>query len=703
MNRKEKILAFICDEAYVPCTFADIAVLLSVPEDDYDELSDILFQLEEKGDIIKTKKKRYISANNAGFVKGVYRGNQRGFGFVVPDDGDDVFIPASFVHGAMNGDTVLVSITARGKSDKKREGEIVKIIEHSNSVIVGRFERERNFSFVIPDDARISNDIFIPKSKTLNAKNGHKVVVNITKWSDGIRNPEGEVTEILGFPSQPGVDVLSVMKQYDLREDFPKQVMAEAKSINKNITAEDVKGRVDFRNKKVFTIDGADAKDLDDAVGIEKTENGFTLSVHIADVTHYVRESSALDREAFKRGTSVYLADRVVPMLPKELSNGICSLNPNEDRLTLSVVMDIDFNGNVKSHSVERGIIKTVERMTYDDVTSILEGDKCLSDKYVYIKEEIFQMAELSAILKKKRTNRGSINFDFPEAKIVLDEKGKPTDIYKYRPTVAHGIIEEFMLICNETIAQQFYWLEAPFVYRIHEKPSLEKLTSFNEFLHNMSFKIKGGEDVHPKEFANLLNKIDGTPMENIISRVMLRSLMKAKYSPENLGHFGLAFNYYCHFTSPIRRYPDLAIHRIIKEYLINTPSQKRLDKLHQFVAAASLHSSEMELNAQEAEREVDDLKKAQYMVGRIGECFDGVVSSVASFGLFVELDNTIEGFIRVADLKDDYYIYDEKNLTLTGEHTKKTYKIGDSVRVQVAAVNTALREIDFVLVDDGR
>ncbi|MBQ6999155.1 MAG: ribonuclease R [Clostridia bacterium] len=700
MDRKEKVLAFIRDEAYVPCTFADIAALLAVPEADYDTLSDILSSLEQSGEIVKTKKRRYVSAASAGFVKGKYRGNQRGFGFVIPDNGDDVFVPASATHGAMNGDIVLVSIISHSKSDKKREGEVVRVIEHSNSVIVGKFERERNFSFVTPDDPKITNDIFIPKSKTLNAKNGHKVVVNITKWSDGTRNPEGEVTEILGFPSQTGVDVLSVMKQYDLSEDFPKAVLEEAKSLNCDISQEEISDRIDFRNKKVFTIDGADAKDLDDAVCVEKNENGYTLSVHIADVTHYVREGSAIDKEAFKRGTSVYLADRVVPMLPKELSNGICSLNPKEDRLTLSVVMDIDFNGNVKSHAVERGIIKTVERMTYDDVTAILEGNKKLTDKYVYIKEEIFHMAELSAILKKKRVNRGSINFDFPEAKIVLDDKGKPIDVYKYRPTVAHGIIEEFMLICNETVAQQFYWLEAPFVYRVHEKPSMEKLTAFNDFLRNMSFKIKGGEDVQLREFANLLSKIDGTPMENIISRVMLRSLMKAKYSPENMGHFGLAFNYYCHFTSPIRRYPDLAIHRIIKEYLVNTPSNHRQDKLHQFAASAALHSSEMELNAQEAEREVEDLKKAQYMIGKIGERFDGVISSVASFGFFVELDNTVEGFVRVADLKDDYYIYDEKNLTLTGEHNKKVYKIGDNVRVEVSAVNTALREIDFALVD---
>lgn len=703
MNREEKVLSFICDDEYVPHTFEEIAIMLAVPESDRELLLNILSSLEDEGKIVKTKKKRYISAENAGYVRGKYRGNQRGFGFVVPEDSEDVFIPASASRGALDGDTVLASVTSRSKNDKKREGEIVRVIEHANDTIVGKFERERNFSFVIPDSTRITSDVFIPKSKTMNAKNGHKVVVKITKWSDGTRNPEGEVVEILGFPSQAGVDVLSVIKQYGLKEDFPKSVYVEAKSINHCFTDDEIADRTDFRDKKIFTIDGADAKDLDDAVCVEKTENGYTLGVHIADVSHYVCEGTSLDKEAFKRGTSVYLADRVVPMLPKELSNGICSLNPKEDRLTLSVIMDIDVHGNVKSHRIEKGIICTVERMTYDDVSSILDGDKDLTDKYAYIKEEIFLMAELSAILREKRMNRGSINFDFPEAKIVLDENGKPIDIYKQRPTVAHGIIEEFMLICNETVAQQFYWMETPFVYRVHEKPSMDKLAVFNDFLRNMSFKIKGGEDVQPREFANLLNKIEGTPMENIISRVMLRSLMKAKYSPENMGHFGLAFNHYCHFTSPIRRYPDLAIHRIIKEYLISPPDGKRIDKLKSFVYEASVHSSEMEINAQEAEREVEDLKKAQYMIDKIGLRFDGVISSVLSFGFFVELDNTVEGFVRLGDLKDDYYVYNEKDLTLTGEHNKKVYKIGDNVSIKVAAVNTALREIDFILVDNER
>ena len=698
MNREEKVLAFIKDESYVPHTLEEIASLLMVPKSDFNMLSDILLKLESKGEIIKTKKKRYVAVENSGLVKGVFRGNQRGFGFVVSEHSEDVFVSADLTHGALDGDAVIVSITSKGKDGKKNEGEVLRVLEHANEIIVGRFERERNFSFVVPDNPKIFCDVFVPKSKTLNAKNNHKVVVKVTKWSNGTKNPEGEVVEILGFPSQPGVDVLSVMKMYNLNEDFPRAVRNQVENMPDKICDEDLKDRTDFRDKRIITIDGTDAKDLDDAVSIEKIDDLYRLSVHIADVSHYVKENTPLDKEAFKRGTSVYFADRVVPMLPKELSNGICSLNPKQDRLTLSVVMDIDKGGNVKSHSIEKGVIKTVERMTYDDVTKILDGDKNLCEKYAYIKEDIFLMKELSEILHKKRVAKGSINFDFPESKIVLDEKGVPIDVYKLYPTVAHGIIEEFMLACNETVAQQFYWMEIPFVYRIHEKPSLEKINSFNEFLCNTPYRIKGGEEVKPGEFANLLKKIKDTPLENIISRVMLRSLMKAKYSPENAGHFGLAFNYYCHFTSPIRRYPDLAIHRIIKQILFASPDEKRMNELKNFVYEASVHSSDAEINAQDAEREVEDLKKAQFMIDKIGQEFEGVISSVVSFGFFVELENTIEGFVRISDLKDDYYIYNEKNLTLTGEKTKKVYKIGDNVSVKVASVNTALKEIDFVL-----
>lgn len=701
MNREEKVLGFICDGVYIPHTFAEIAVLLDVPDEELDALRGILRVLEERGDIVQTKKKRYISAKDAGYVRGKYSGTQKGFGFVGSDDGGgEVFIPASSSFGALDGDEVLVRITAKEADNRKREGEVAKVLEHANRKVVGRFERDRNFSFLIPDNPKISADIFIPKSKTMNAKNGHKVEAIITKWGDGKKNPEGEIVGILGFPSQAGVDVLSVMKQYDLEEEFPAEVRAEVANIKQSVDEEELAGRTDFRSKKVITIDGVDAKDLDDAVSIEKNDDEYILTVHIADVSHYVKEKTSIDKEAFKRGTSVYLADRVVPMLPRELSNGICSLNPNENRLTLSVTMNIDSKGSVKSHKIEKGVIRTVARMTYDDVSEILSGNDDVGKKYEYIKEEIFQMRELSRLLRKKREQKGSINFDFPEAKIILDEKGKPIDIKKMHPTEAHGIIEEFMLVCNQTVAQQFFWIEAPFIYRIHEKPSLEKLTAFNDFLQNAGFRIKGGEDVQPREFSDLLEKIHGTPAEGVIGRVMLRSLMKAKYSEENSGHFGLAFEHYCHFTSPIRRYPDLAIHRIIKEYEDNPPTGERLAQIREFAVATSAHSSQAEFSAQEAEREVDDLKKAQYMVAKIGEEMDGIISSVTSFGFFVELDNTVEGLVRLTSLKDDYYIYDEHTLSLTGERSGKIYKIGDAVRIRVDSVDTHLKEIDFVPVE---
>ncbi len=700
MEKREKILLFIRSEEYVPCTISDMAFLLGVPDVDQPTLRAILDELEASGEIVMTKKKRYISADKAGLVKGIYKGNKKGFGFVIPDEGDDVFVPASASAGALNGDTVLVSVTRSDRGSRKREGEVTRVLERANLIIVGRFDRERNFSFVIPDDTRLSSDIFIPKSKTMNARNGHKVVVKITSWGDGKRNPEGEVTEILGFPSEAGVDVVSVMKQFGLTSAFPDDVMAEARSTSQTVLADELKDRRDFRADKIFTIDGADARDLDDAVSIKKTDSSYILGVHIADVTHYVKERSPLDKEAFNRGTSVYFPDRVVPMLPRELSNGICSLNPKVDRLTLSVIMEIDFNGNVINHSIDKGVICTCERMTYDDVSAILEGDDALCQKYAYIKEEIFLMAELSRILFSRRVNRGSIMFDFPEAKIVVDDKGKPTDIYKSTPTVAHGIIEEFMLICNETVAQQFFWMESPFVYRIHERPSPEKISAFNDFVQSMSLRIKGRDNAHPGEFSDMLSKIKGTPYENVVSRVMLRSFAKAKYSNSNEGHFGLASTCYCHFTSPIRRYPDLAIHRIIKEYLTSTPDDDRINKLNEFVLRVSIHSSETEINAQEAEREIEDLKKAQYMIDKIGNEYKGIISSVTNFGFFVELDNTVEGLVRVTELKDDYYEFVEKNLTLVGERSGTTYRIGDEITIKVAAVNTASREIDFMVAE---
>lgn len=708
MTRQEKVLAFLSDEAAPLLTFDELVTTLDVPADDKEQLSAILDALEADGQIIKTKKGRYGSAARLGFVRGIFRGHERGFGFLMPltePDGDDIFIPADATFGAMDGDTVLAHISGKGgggrRGDKKREGEITRILIHAHDTVVGQFETGKKFGFVMPDDKRLTDDIFISKSDFHGAQDGQKVVVKLTKFPQGRRNAEGKIVEILGNPGDPGVDILCVMKHHGLSARFPARVEKALCDIPDEVTPDALYGREDFRNKTTITIDGADAKDLDDAIHIEKREGGWTLGVHIADVSHYVKEGGALDKEALRRGTSVYLVDRVVPMLPPKLSNGICSLNPHVDRLTLSCVMDIDARGNVTSHRITPGVICTTERMTYTDVSAILDGNEALKKRYQPIVRDLRTMAALAKLLKSKRMKAGSIDFDFPEAKITLDDQGHPVDIQKYRITAANGIIEEFMLLANQTVAAEFTARKAPFVYRVHEPPTPDKITAFNEYVRNLGYHIKNETDPQPKEFSRLLEKIKGTREEVLIGKVMLRSLMKARYFEEDLGHFGLAFANYCHFTSPIRRYPDLCIHRIIKEMLTSPLPPKRDAKLRTFVKKAAALSSEAELTAQEAEREVDDLKKAEYMAQHVGEDFDGVISSVTSFGFFVELDNTCEGLVRMGDLEDDYYIYDEKNLLLIGERTRRQFRIGDAVRVTVARASAAQRQVDFVLKED--
>ncbi len=709
MTREEKIIALMQEDAYTPMTFDQLAAILGVPDGDRGRLAAMLDGLEAEGAIVKTKKGRYGSTARLGFIRGLFRGHERGFGFLTPlseADGDDLFIPADATGGAMDGDTVLCRVISKGgggkNRDKKREGEITRILVHAHDTVVGQFETGSKFGFVLPGDKRLTADIFVSKSDFHGAKNGQKVVVKITKWPQGRRNAEGKIVEVLGNAGDPGVDILCVMKQHGLSSRFPTRVEKAAEAVPDQVEESDLYGREDFRQKTVITIDGADAKDLDDAIHIEKRADGWTLGVHIADVSHYVKEGSALDKEAFKRGTSVYLVDRVVPMLPPRLSNGICSLNPQVNRLTLSCIMDIDTKGNVVSHRITPSVICTAERMTYDDVSAILDGDEALKKRYKHIARDLRTMAALAKVLKSKRMKAGSIDFDFPEAKILLDDAGHPVDIQKYRVTAANGIIEEFMLLANQTVAAHFTALKAPFVYRIHEQPTPDKTTAFNEYVRNLGFRIKNENDPQPKEFSRLLEKIKGTREEMLISRVMLRSLMKARYFEEDLGHFGLAFQHYCHFTSPIRRYPDLCIHRIIKEMLRSPLGKKRDAKLRAFVRQAAVQSSETELAAQEAEREVDDLKKAEYMTRHVGEDFWGVISSVTPFGFFVELDNTCEGLVRLTDLDDDYYIYSERDLTLIGERTKRQFRIGDAVQVTVARANAAQRQVDFVLTQEG-
>lgn len=695
MNRKETITQFINDENYVPMRKKDIAAVLGIPKSDMDELSAILSELESEGKIVLSSKNRYIAVDSSDVISGRFDATMRGFGFVCRDGEDDIFIPPDDTKGAMDGDTVLVRKAHPKSNEKRPEGKIIKIITHAHETLVGTYHNQRNFGFVAVDDTKITDDIFISKSHNANAKDGQKVVVKITKWRDGDKKCEGEIIEILGNAYDSGVDVLCVLRKYGISQEFPQVVIDEARSLIPGITGDEIARREDFRTKTVITIDGTDAKDLDDAVCAERIDGGYELSVHIADVTHYVRENSPIDAEAFRRGTSVYFTDRVVPMLPVELSNNICSLNPHTNKLTLSVVMEISDDGDLLSHRVVEGIISTAHRMTYDTVDKILLGDGETCAEYADIKDNILLMRELADILKTNRKKSGSIDFDFPETKIEVDQNGKPTNVYKYRTGVSNGIIEEFMLMANRTVAEAFYWLEVPFIYRIHEKPSADKIANFNSFLANMNMRIKGSEP-HPMEFSRMLAEIRGTEREMLISKVMLRSLMKAKYSDSNEGHFGLAFRYYCHFTSPIRRYPDLAIHRIIKEYINGGLDADRAQHYAKFVTAAAKKSSEAEINAMQAEREVEDMKKAEYMCAHIGEEYDAIISSVTGFGFFAELENGIEGLVRLADMRDDYYHFNETSYTLIGEHSGKTYKIGDKVRIIAAAANPSLRQIDF-------
>ncbi len=699
MNRKQIISEFLQDSKYPPLGVEEIMLMLDIPFDDREELMDILRELTDEGVIIKTSSKKYSSPQKLGYLTGTISMARGGFGFLLCPDGD-VFIPASALKGALGGDKVMISLV-KGSSGNKREGKVLKILERATDTVVGTFQSNRNFGFVVPRGDRFPHDIFVSKKKTALARDGQTVVVRITKWPDpdkGIRRPEGEVCEILGFESQNGVDMLAVMRSHGLTQDFERKVAVQCENLDTTISQSDIDAREDFRELNIITIDGRDSRDFDDAINISFEDGIYTLGVHIADVTHYVTENSPLDKEAMKRGTSVYFPGSVVPMLPKVLSNGICSLNPLEDRLTLSVKCKINSDGEILEHRICEGIINSKERMTYDDVTAILEGDKVLCDKYSHIYPDLCLMKELASILREKRMSKGSIDFDFPETKIVTDDNGKPIDVYKYRNGISNNIIEEFMLCANRIVAEEYFWLDIPFVYRVHEKPSIDKVKAFNSMVSSMGYKLSTAREPHSGEFAHMIKKIKGTREELIVSKAMLRSLMKAKYSQNCLGHFGLNFKYYCHFTSPIRRYPDLAIHRIIKEHLRGGISEKRRRYYEKFVAEASLRSSERELVAMEAQREAEDIKKAEYMLERVGGEYEAVISSVTGFGFFAELENGIEGLVRLSDINDDYYIFDEKTLSLIGEHTGKRYRIGDKTNIIVQGVDKISGTIDFIL-----
>ncbi|SFU69317.1 ribonuclease R [Clostridium sp. DSM 8431] len=705
MGIKKALIDFMREEAYRPMDIQELVAVFDINENEYRAFKKTLKTMEKEGLIIRTEKDKFALPERLGLITGTLQAHAKGYGFLIPEkEGEkDVFIPGSCINSAMNGDKILVQITREDKNGKKREGEVIQIIERGNTKIIGVYEDSKNFGFVVAEDTRINQDIFVPKRDRHGAKDGDIVVVKITKWPDKRRSPEGEIIEVLGQKGDKGLDILTIIKKFGLPEEFPQKVLDYANTIEETIDEKEIKRRTDLRDVKMVTIDGEDAKDLDDAVSIEKLENGrYKLGVHIADVSHYVREKNPLDKEALKRATSVYLIDRVIPMLPKKLSNGICSLNPKVDRLALSCFMIIDNNGKVLDHEIMESVIRTNERMTYTDVTKILrDDDEELKNRYADLVEDFKAMEELCEILNKKRFKRGAIDFEFEESKIILDEFGKPIDIKPYEREIANRIIEEFMLVCNETVAEEMFWANLPFVYRIHEEPDEEKLQKFREFVYNLGYAVRWNGEVRPRNLQEVLDKVRGKKEETVVSTLLLRSMMQARYSPECTGHFGLAAKYYCHFTSPIRRYPDLQIHRIIKEYLNGKIDEKRTKKLTTLVDYASKQSSEMERTAQQAEREVDDLKKAEYMLDRIGEEFEGIISSVTSFGMFVELPNTVEGLVHITALDDDYYVYDENHLCLIGERTKNIYRLGDSVKVKCSKVDIPNREIFFELVEE--
>lgn len=698
----EHLLDFMREKAYKPMTEGELISALNIDPRETDLLLKTLNYLEKQGLVVKNRRGKYGVPEKMNLIVGKLEGHPGGYAFLLPDDPeiDDIYISREDMNGAMHGDRVLVRPKIAAKANSKAEGEVIRILQRALKTVVGTVERGKHFSFVVPDDKRIFYDLYVPKDKTIGAKNGQKVVAKITEWPEKRRNPSGEIVEILGYPDEPGVDVLSIIKKYELPLDFPEKVKRQVQQIPDEVLREDLVGREDFRHLKTITIDNEDAKDLDDAVSIEKTSDGYRLGVHIADVSYYVEEKSPLDVEALKRGCSVYLVDRVIPMLPPKLSNGICSLNPRADRLTMSVIIDFDSEANIKSYKITPGVIKTCERMTYTQVNKILEEeDKETIERFDYLVEDLHWMKELAEKLSHKRFARGSLDFELDEAKVILDENGHPVDVVKEERRISSSIIEEFMIVANEVVAEHIFWLKIPLVYRIHENPDEEKINSLKEFLYNFGYTLKGTQNLKPKSLQQILEQVKGKPEQRLINTMLLRSLRQARYSGVNFGHFGLASLYYTHFTAPIRRYPDLIVHRILRKQLQNDIDQKQEKKLVKIVERVAKLSSERERVAEEAERESVDLKIAEYMASRIGETYEAIVSGVTSFGVFVELNNTIEGLVHVSHMEDDYYHFNEKTMALIGERTGKTFRIGDVVQVKVYNVNIAERHIDFVLV----
>ena len=719
------------DKSYVPMKAKELAMLLGIPKSQRDELTQVLDYLVFEGRIGISKKGKY-GKPEVFSVNGIFCGHPKGFGFVTVEGMEqDVFIPEDRTGAALHGDRVQIVVESQDRgSGRRAEGSVLKVLEHANKEVVGYYQKSKGFGFVIPDNQKISKDIFIPQGCDMGAVTGHKVVARIKEFGDANHKPEGVVTEILGHVNDPGTDILSIVRAYGLPEEFPPEVMDEVEGCPDEVAVPgpgrdeetwdgpygigdltspadwtgDLAGRLDLRGLRTVTIDGEDAKDLDDAVTLCRDgQGGYILGVHIADVSHYVKEGRPLDKEALKRGTSVYLVDRVIPMLPHKLSNGICSLNAGTDRLALSCIMELDAQGNVLDHKIAETVIHVDRRMTYTAVNAIVtDGDEAVMAEYEGFVPMFMLMKEVSDILREKRKKRGAIDFDFPESKIILDAQGKPLEIKPYERNAATKIIEDFMLAANETVAEDYFWQSLPFLYRTHDNPDPEKMKQLGTFIHNFGYfiRLQQGE-IHPKELQKLLDKIEGTPEEVLLSRLTLRSMKQAKYTTLCSGHFGLAARYYTHFTSPIRRYPDLQIHRIIKESLKGGLGDKRAGHYEAILPGVAMQTSALERRAEEAERETDKLKKCEYMSRFIGQEFDGVISGVTNWGLYVELPNTVEGLVRISELRDDYYIFDEQHYELVGEMTRKTFKLGQPIRVQVASTDRLLRTVDFILPRD--
>lgn len=705
-KRKKTVIALINDSIYTPMRGKEIGAILGVKKEERKELAKILLELEDEGRIHKTKRGRY-KKGKARVLQGVYKANQKGFGFVIIEDElePDVFIPHGDALNAMDGDEVEITIK-KEPGERSREGKVLKILTRASDKVVGLYTKRagKQYGFVLPDNQRLDRDIYIPEGKDKGAVDGSKVVVKLSSFGDENKSPEGKISEVIGHVNDPGVDILSIVRDFALPDAFKEKTMNQAERVSKPVSEGDRSGREDFRNSICVTIDGEDAKDLDDAITLVKEGAHYILGVHIADVTNYVQENSALDKEALERGTSVYLADRVIPMLPHTLSNGICSLNQGEDRLALSCVMTINKEGSVISHKICESVIKVTRRMSYNQVQEILDGEnEELNQDFKEVLPMVFMMQELSKLLREKRRGRGSIDFDFPESKIILDEKGKPIDIKPYMRNTATNIIEDFMLLANETVAEDYFWQEIPFLYRTHETPNDEKIKNLSTFIQNLGYTMRIGQnEIQPKDIQKLLSQVEGSKEEPLISRLVLRSMKQAGYTTENTGHFGLAAKYYTHFTSPIRRYPDLQIHRIIKETLRGKMTGERIVHYEKILPEVAKHTSAMERRAEEAERETIKLKKAEYMKERIGEEYEGIISSITKWGIYVELPNTVEGLVHVTNLTDDHYDYLEDRYEMVGAHTGRTYKLGQRVKVQVLSADTLLRTIDFKLVKSG-